>query len=147
MNNRKAILVTGDRHATSEKWESVINEIFGREHIGQWAEETVLIHGDCEGIDLLVDRESKHRFDISLIPMPYMSYLGKAGGPTRNRKMVQVLDLLRDVGYTTLVLAFHDSIETSKGTKNCATQAKQHGHTVFLVTSDGMSVDWGIQET
>ena len=51
-----------------------------------------------------------------------------AGGPARNREMVKA--------GADLCLAFHRSLATSKGTKDCARQALAAGIPTYLIDSD-----------
>ena len=52
---------------------------------------------------------------------------GKAAGPIRNRKML-------DEGLPDVVIAFHEDIERSKGTKNMISQACEQGIDVILIS-------------
>ena len=52
----------------------------------------------------------------------------KSAGPIRNRKMLDM--------QPRLVVAFHDAIETSKGTKDCLKEARRRGIEIWLVTHD-----------
>lgn len=53
---------------------------------------------------------------------------GKSAGPIRNKKMI-------DEGNPDIVIAYHDDIENSKGTKNMITQAKDKGIKVQIIKS------------
>lgn len=63
----------------------------------------------------------------NIIPFPaeWEKY-GKSAGPIRNRQM---LDENPD-----LVIAFHDDIESSKGTKDCIKEAEKRGIEVQLIS-------------
>jgi hypothetical protein len=74
---------------------------------------------------------------MTVLPMPYVDRMGAGGGPYRNARMVDVLSNLRDVGYRTVCLAFHDDFDGSKGTKHCARRAVAAGHDTVFITSDG----------
>src|SRR5690349_15013859 len=72
---------------------------------------TVLIQGGCRGADRLVADYCRNK-NIKCITVPALwSEYGKAAGPIRNKEM---LDTYRP----DIVLAFHDNLELSKGTKN-----------------------------
>jgi hypothetical protein len=59
----------------------------------------------------------------------------RAAGPERNRAM---LDRLDQAAGERLVIAFHDDLDhRSKGTRQCATEARRRGYPVALHTSDG----------
>jgi hypothetical protein len=54
-----------------------------------------------------------------------------AAGPLRNREM---LDALQACPGEQLVVAFHDHLEASKGTRDCVQEAKRRGLPVYLVS-------------
>ena len=80
---------------------------------------TIIIEGACRGADLMGGQWAKDR-GILLVEMP-AEWKDEKGnyrpwaGPERNGKM---LDEKPD-----LVLAFHNDIKRSKGTRNCLRQA------------------------
>lgn len=80
----------------------------------------VIIHGGCRGADLLAGEVAKE------LNIPVEEYLadwkkhGKSAGPKRNQQML-------DEGKPTFVLAFHDDIDESKGTKDMVLRAKKAG--------------------
>lgn len=57
---------------------------------------------------------------------PNWNYYNRAAGPIRNGHMLQY-------GKPDLVLAFHQAINTSKGTKNMVEQAKRKGVKVKII--------------
>lgn len=63
---------------------------------------------------MLVSGRSSMRFDAD------WKRLGKAAGPIRNQRMI-------DEGKPDLVVAFHDDLERSKGTKDMLKRAKAAG--------------------
>jgi hypothetical protein len=90
-------------------------------------ETTHIIEGGCSGADIV----GQH---IALIrDIPYTEYpaewskYGRAAGPIRNQQML-------DEGKPDLVIAFHDDIEHSKGTKDMVTRARQQGIPVKVIT-------------
>jgi hypothetical protein len=80
---------------------------------------TTIIHGDARGADSLAGGLAK-LLGMFVIPVTAKwDIYGKAAGPIRNRQM---LALGPD-----LVLAFHNDIENSLGTKNMVTIARKQG--------------------
>jgi len=88
----------------------------------------VIIEGEAKGADLMA-REIAEEFDIAVEPYPAQwEIYGKAAGPYRNTTMLVK-------GKPDLVLAFHNWISQSRGTKNMVEQAKKKGVEVRLFTS------------
>ena len=88
-----------------------------------------IIHGTASGADLLAGEVAK---EMGLIVQEYPAHwarYGRAAGPIRNRLM---LDQVPD-----LVLAFHDNINASKGTKDCLEEAQRRGILIRLITHKG----------
>jgi hypothetical protein len=150
-----AILVTGDRHATADAWWATIEQSlreaipfeeathYGRDH------EVILIHGAAHGIDMLASTIAFQEF-VSVgeagiadedFPADWNAH-GKAAGPIRNQQMLDRLLALKAEGYVSHVLAFHDSIEMSKGTRGMCRLAYDAGLTVSLYKSDGTRTVW-----
>lgn len=144
-----AIVVTGDRHASESLWRPVIESAFDVYRIGDQSANrcATVIHGDqgkydherqeLVGIDTIANIVASSRSGVQRLPMPYIGSLGLSGGPTRNRMMIDVLSRLRAVGYLTVVLAFHDDIEHSKGTRGCAERGMENDHDVIVYDSLG----------
>lgn len=81
---------------------------------------TVVIEGEASGADTWGRRAAESLgFEVLPFPANWDKY-SKAAGPIRNRQML-------DEGKPDLVLAFHDDIESSKGTKDCIKAAEQRG--------------------
>ena len=122
----KLILVCGDRYWSNyELIKRVIMEL---------AQEYTLkiINGGCCGADKIRSYVCEELNIIyQEVPANWAMY-GKAAGPRRNRIM---LDLKPD-----LVLAFHDKIEESKGTKDCINEAKKRKIKVKLYTNGDKDV-------
>lgn len=92
-----------------------------------------VIHGACKGADRQAGAVAKG-LGFAVIPYPAdWDKYGKAAGPIRNRVML-------DTG-PNLVIAFHNSIETSKGTKDCVEEAQRRGIPTEVVTSLPMLQD------
>jgi len=95
--------------------------------------DTVIIHGACQGADMIADEEAK-RLGLAVLPFPaewdFWRARGnvKAAGPIRNKRML-------DEGKPDRVWAFHKSIRTSRGTINMIRQAQAAGVPVELFGS------------
>ena len=115
------ILVTGDRNWTDKNIIKTALSEYGA---------TELIEGEARGADSLA-REAAEELGIPVTKVPAKWYddNGKFrvwAGPERNKWM---LDMKPD-----LVLAFHNDLANSKGTRNCVMQArsKKFRYDVFL---------------
>lgn len=132
------VLVTGDRHATATVWFPVIYKAFKdikAEHpaVEHWA----IIHGGAKGIDSLAGLIARHdhRF-VEHIFLPDWKQYGKKAGPIRNGQMVARLVEHKEQGAACFVLAFHNDLAGSKGTKDCVYQAAQAGFSPRLYLSE-----------
>ena len=97
------------------------------------AKQVVIIHGDASGADRMAGIVARHR-GANVIAMPYISALGKSGGPVRNEAMLSVLTALKKVGYDTNVIAFVDKpLEESRGTANMVGLARKAGIPVKVI--------------
>jgi YspA, cpYpsA-related SLOG family len=106
------ILVCGSRN-----WKS-FNAIF-REVISHPDIECI-IEGECKGADL-IGRMVGEFLGVPILRFPAdWKAHGSAAGPIRNVKMLKE-------GNPDIVLAFHEDIEGSKGTKNMVKIAKDAG--------------------
>lgn len=111
------VLVCGDRH-----WDDL--ELLQRELLVHAP--TLVIHGGARGADSLAGVVA-HRLKLPFLEFKaeWAKY-GRAAGPLRNQRML-------DEGKPDLVLAFHDDLDQSKGTKNMIQLAKRAGVSVRLV--------------
>lgn len=115
------VLVCGDR-----EWKN--RELIRRQlesiHLGVGIE--AVIEGECVGADTIA-REEAEKLGIKVIPFtPKWRLYGIAAGPIRNKQMI-------DEGKPELVLAFHNDLSKSKGTKNMIEQAKKAGVKVQVI--------------
>lgn len=118
-------LVCGDRHWNDEK---TISTVLYK--LAQEGEYLRLIHGDCFGADKIAGKWGEIiGFDVQGYPADWATY-GNSAGPIRNGFMLKNEKI-------ELVLAFHDDIEKSKGTRNMITQARAKKIPVILCRSDG----------
>lgn len=124
----KVFLVTGDRKYSN------INNI--REVLSKYKNnKCLLIHGACKGADLLAHQVATElNFTIQSFPANWNKY-GKAAGPMRNMQMLTEMLKYKREGMETFVLAFHDNIAESRGTKNCIKCAMKYGFNVELFGS------------
>lgn len=84
--------------------------------------DTVIVHGGATGADSQADAVGKVLgFKVEPYPADWTKY-GKAAGPIRNRQMLDT--------NPNLVLAFHDNLEASKGTRDCVDEARRRGTAV-----------------
>ena len=111
------VLVTGSRDWTDE---NLISQA-----LSMWLiPGDILIHGAAPGADTICASKAT-AMGITCRAFPARWKVeGKAAGPIRNRKM---LDQKPE-----LVLAFHDDLPNSKGTKDCIEEANRRGLTVFV---------------
>jgi hypothetical protein len=87
----------------------------------------VIIEGDAKGADRLAG-EIAESLGITLLKYPALwSIYNRAAGPIRNQQMI-------DEGKPTKVLAFHDDIANSKGTKDMVNRAKKNNIPVEVIT-------------
>ena len=85
----------------------------------------LVIQGGARGADACARKWAEGCGISKTVDAKWKQY-GKAAGVIRNSEM---LDMNPD-----LVLAFHDSIETSKGTKDCVEKARKKGLSVRLIS-------------
>jgi len=112
------ILCCGDRHWTNK--ERI------REILISYPPDTVVIEGEASGADKLCKEVAKS-LGMTVIPVPAdWNKYGRAAGPIRNKLM---LDIKPEI-----VIAFHNNIQSSKGTKNCLMQARQRGIRTLVLT-------------
>lgn len=99
---------------------------------------TRLIHGDngyydkdgklIRGADKICDTVARNLGWPPPKAFPYITHLGPAGGPARNKQMLDELIRRRDDdGDTILVIAFHPDVMASKGTFDMISQASAAG--------------------
>ena len=102
------VLICGDRNW--KDYESIDN------FVKKLPKGTVIIQGMCRGADLMARRAGlKHGFEVKDYSADWSKY-GNAAGPIRNKQML-------DEGKPDIVIAFHENISQSKGTKNMLKQA------------------------
>lgn len=114
----KRILICGDRNWTNFK----LIEDF----ILTLPKDTVIIEGDCRGADKISGfLARKHGLEVIVVSAKWNKY-GLKAGPIRNQEMID--DYKPD-----LVIAFHNDLEHSKGTKDMVQKAINFGIKVQII--------------
>jgi hypothetical protein len=117
------VLVCGDRYWTDKE---MIKEKLSKNKDNI----DMIIEGGANGADRLASECAKELgIPVMEFPANWKKY-GRAAGPIRNRQML-------DEGKPEVVLAFHDDITKSKGTKNMVEQARKRNKTVYVYTHNG----------
>lgn len=113
------ILICGDR-----EWK---NRAAIYEVLSKCADDTVIIEGEQRGADKL-SREVAEELGFPVLPFPAdWNLYRKAAGPIRNARMIKE-------GHPDLVIAFHNDLSVSKGTKNMVNQAQKAGIPVVIIS-------------
>ena len=113
------VLVTGDRD-----WK---DRLLIKQHLSKLPPDTTIIEGGARGADSLARSVAKELgLEWREYPANWKEH-HRAAGPIRNRKMLKEEDPDR-------ILAFHDNIEESKGTKDMIKISKKAGKPVKLVS-------------
>jgi hypothetical protein len=89
----------------------------------------VIINGVAPGVDWAFSKACRELGVEAEVHTADWRTLGNIAGPARNREMVQA--------GADLCIAFHRTLETSKGTKDCVRQALGAGIKVYLIADDG----------
>jgi hypothetical protein len=89
----------------------------------------VIINGGAPGVDWAFSKARRALgFEIEVHTADWRT-LGNIAGPARNRENVQ--------WGADLCIAFHRTLETSEGTKDCVRQALAAGITIYLIADQG----------
>lgn len=116
------ILVTGDRN-----WKDY--NIVHRE-LSKYPRGTVLFHGAARGLDTLAAIAGE-RLGFKVVPFDAEWHIyGRGAGPIRNQKMLG--SLLSEKDEQKKVLAFHDNIGESLGTRDMINRSVKAGLRVIL---------------
>lgn len=119
------ILVCGDRNWTDK---DLIGSV-----INQFSNVECVIEGEASGADSLA-REVAYDLGIRVLKFPALWHLhGKAAGPIRNQQML-------DEGKPDWVVAFHDDIDRSNGTRDMLNRAIKAGISKLLVSHNGATL-------
>jgi len=116
----KRLLVCGSRYWTNQSLISMCIRFYNPE---------IVIHGNARGADSIAGEEAKKLgIEVKAFPANWDLY-GRAAGAIRNQQMI-------DEGQPDFILAFHDFIEISKGTKDMLKLARRHNIPWELVESN-----------
>ncbi len=89
--------------------------------------DAIIIEGGCDGADIMA-RQVSRAIGLDLVEFPAnWTKHGKAAGPIRNIKMLDTKP--------SLVIAFHDNLSQSKGTKHITTEARKRGIEVEIISN------------
>ena len=117
------VLVTGSRDYTSK--ETILKAILEIEEPID-----VIIHGAAKGADSIAQEVADY-LNIPTTPVPAQwNKFGKIAGVIRNAVMLSMLDPTKDI-----VLAFHEDINISKGTKDMVLKAVRKKVKTILYTN------------
>ena len=86
-----------------------------------------VIHGGCRGADTYAGEWAKRNGVSCFVFAAEWTKHGRRAGPIRNQQML-------DAARPTLVVAFHDSLENSKGTADMVRRARAAGLPVWHFT-------------
>lgn len=112
----------GDRKWQDEAtMEAVVGQL-----ISKYGDEISIIHGGCDGADMIADRLAlRYHLICVRVPAKWDKY-GKSAGPIRNRYMLEKCK-------PQLVVAFHPDLWNSKGTKDMVGIASEAGIPVIHI--------------
>lgn len=115
------MLVTGDREYREV---ATIRQVLTRLQSEEGMDSVV--EGEARGADLLA-RQVALELGVEVIGVPanWVRY-GKAAGVLRNQRMLEL-------GQPDLVVAFHDRLKESRGTKDMVSRARRAGIPVRLI--------------
>lgn len=115
------VLICGDRNWNDS--DTMISEMMSLP-----PECDTIIHGDARGADKMAGIIGEELgYHVIAVPADWNKY-HRAAGPIRNRAMY-------NEHKPDLVIAFHNNIEESKGTKDMVNYAKSKGCPVKIITS------------
>jgi hypothetical protein len=94
--------------------------------------DTVIVHGACRGADMIADTVAKALgLETEPHPADWERY-GRAAGPIRNDRMLGT--------GVEMVIAFHNDLQESKGTKNMVMLAR-NAHVPVKRVTDALQWD------
>lgn len=121
MNTTQPILICGDRHWNDFKTiESYLSSL---------PKDSVIVEGGCRGADAISGYLARKRGMTVFEEKAEWFKYGAAAGPIRNQLML-------DKHKPALVVAFHNDIEHSKGTKDMLNRAQKAGVKTLVMTSN-----------
>jgi YspA, cpYpsA-related SLOG family len=118
------ILVTGDRHwRRDDLAEQIVTRLLAR-----YGPDLTIVHGGAPGVDQSFSVACRK---LGITAEPHVADwkgLGNVAGPRHNQEMVE--------SGADLCIALHQTLETSRGTKDCIRQALTAGIPVYLIEDD-----------
>lgn len=114
-SRKEIVLVTGDRW-----WNDRVAIL---KVLKALPPHTIVIHGFASGADSFADLCAAE-LGMPVCRVPYFGAFHRAGGSIRNTFMLHILHGLRLQGWTITILAFHDRLAESKGTKDMLAKAE-----------------------
>lgn len=126
------VLISGARYwSDGFMVDVIVSGLLG--HAADGNEKLVILHGAARGADSLADT---WRAAVGVEVVPFRAAWethGRAAGAIRNRQM---LDEKPD-----LVVAFHDDLAMSKGTRDCVNEAERRGIPTWHIRHVGVRPD------
>lgn len=125
------IIISGDRNWQDEKIMKYV--------LCQLPSDTRITHGACRGADLMfaslaLERNTTHATGFQIVGQEAnWKMYGKGAGPKRNQEML-------DSCAQDMVIAFHDNIQDSKGTKNMIMLANKAKVPCYLISSRDLAL-------
>lgn len=117
------VIICGDRNWTHRKIVADFFECF-------LPKRTVIIQGGCRGADTIAKEEGeKQGYKVITVDAKWNKY-GDSAGPRRNEEMMKM--------NPNWVIAFHEHIENSKGTKHMLSLAKKNKCNWTLIGKTGV---------
>jgi hypothetical protein len=96
--------------------------------LSKYPKGSTLVHGGCRGADLEAENVAYDlEFNVKRYDADWNKY-GKSAGPKRNQEMID------KEGPFDLVLAFHEDLEASKGTKDMVGRCMKYGFRVKIIS-------------
>ena len=117
------VLISGSRREQSQDSVRLIATALAMVAAGKAPTELILAHGDASGVDSEAKYIWKIAWELKDEAHPYLSYLGRAGGPVRNSEMVEA--------GADVCIAFPD--KKSVGTWDLVNKAKDAGIPTFVI--------------
>ena len=115
----KRLLICGSRDWTDH---NTIKSV-----LSNYSKEIIVITGGCRGADTIAENVAKNLgMTVQVFNADWKKY-GRAAGPIRNQKMLEEKP--------DLVIAFHENLDNSKGTKDMVNRARKAGIEIMIVST------------
>lgn len=97
-----------------------------------------IMNGGQRGADFTAGQATHMFKGFTEVRVPYLRIEEKQGGWIRNQKMLEIMQVFREVGYEVWVMAFYNDINNpTPGTSNMVKLAKKADFVIVYI--DGMS--------